>query len=277
MAVLCSHMLCNVTGKASDNEVIKNQVENLMENMLGKVQDDVCNDSHVLDTPPLGLGPAMVEREVWGIDCHTRRMLELILNEKLGLITVKEAPVAGTSAGASAGGKTKKLDESHRFIIEEIEAVEKVIAKNKAVTRFLEKVLLPAINAVPEQQAHKMDMAFKYIIKSARSSALDKQYASVLLQAMAEYADNDEHFRIHPKGTGVICTAADGIAPHVVITDYLGEMYPPYKWCEKLEIMQQAQREYDLKPALPEFHNILLERPRKDADGYGKTLVLAPV
>jgi hypothetical protein len=253
------------TGKASDDEIIKNQIENLMENMLGKVQDDVCNDNRVLGTPPLGLGPAMVEREVWGIDCHTRRMLELILNEKLGLIKVDESERNDKSEGKS------KNNDTHIFKIEEIEKVEKVINKNKAVTRFLEKVLLPAINAVPEHQAHKMDMAFKYIIKNPSRSEQEKKYAKILLDAMDEYADNDDHFRIHPKGTGVVCTAAEGIAPHVVITDYLGEMYPPYKWCEKLEIMQQAQREYDLKPALPEFHNILLERPRKDVNGYGKT------
>ena len=253
-----------------------------MENMLGKVQDDVCNDNHVLTaTPPLGLGPAMVEREVWGIDCHTRRMLELILNEKLALIQVAEESVNNGEGSASnvSGGSSDTMDASSVNIsatatakskTEEIEQVETVITKNKSVTKFLEKTLLPAINAGSEAQAHKMDVALKYIIKNPRSSVIHQQYAEILLDAMVEYADTDEHFRIHPKGTGVICTAPEGIAPHVVITDYLGEMYPPYRWCEKLEIIERAQREYDLKPGLPEFHNILLERPRKDENGYGK-------
>lgn len=258
--------------KASEEEIIRNQVENLMENMLGKVQDDVCNDNHVLTgAPPLGLGPAMVEREVWGIDCHTRRMLELILNEKLKLIHI--ADESFTSGKVAEGSESKKSSgtggNKPKTVLEEIEQVEKVITKNKSVTKFLEKTLLPAINAVPEAQAHKMDMALKYIIKNPRSSVLHKQYAEILLDAMLEYSENDDHFRIHPKGTGVICTAPEGIAPHVVITDYLGEMYPPYRWCEKLEIIEEAQREYDLKPGLPEFHNILLERPRKDKNGYG--------
>ncbi len=37
-------------------------------------------------------------------------------------------------------------------------------------------------------------------------------------------------FRVHPKGTGVICTDPAGIPPHVVITEYLGEIYSPYRY-----------------------------------------------
>lgn len=84
-----------------------------------------------------------------------------------------------------------------------------------------------------------------------------------------ELCQNDAFFRIHPKGTGVVCINKNGIQPHVVIAEYLGEMYPSYRWCEKLDVVSQAQREYNLKPALPDFYNILLERPRKDDRGYG--------
>ena len=250
--------------KASEEEVIRAQVENLMENMLGRVQDGVCNDNKVLTAnPPLGLGPAMVEREVWGIDCNTRRMLELILNEKLKKISVDKP------AKNKNGYKAGDVEES-QVTLEDIHKVEKIISGNKSVTKFLEKTLLIAINAVPEIQAHKMDIVLKHIIDNPRTTALDKKYAEILLDALVDYSDSDERFRIHPKGTGVICTAPEGIPPHVVICDYLGEMYPPYRWCEKLEIIEEAQRKYDLKPGLPEFHNILLERPRKDEKGYGK-------
>ena len=76
-------------------------------------------------------------------------------------------------------------------------------------------------------------------------------------------------FRIHPKGTGVLCTNPDGIPPHTVISDYLGEVYPPYRWCEKLAVLEKTQANFGLKPTLPDFYNILLERHRKDVDGYG--------
>lgn len=33
-----------------------------------------------------------------------------------------------------------------------------------------------------------------------------------------------------PKGTGVICSNPQGIAPHIMVSEYLGEIYPPYRW-----------------------------------------------
>ena len=39
--------------------------------------------------------------------------------------------------------------------------------------------------------------------------------------------------------------------------------------CEKLDVIEQAQLKYQLKPTLPDFYNILLERPRRDVNGYG--------
>jgi hypothetical protein len=39
--------------------------------------------------------------------------------------------------------------------------------------------------------------------------------------------------------------------------------------CERLDIIEQAQETFGLKPTLPDFYNILLERPRQDPGGYG--------
>ena len=77
-------------------------------------------------------------------------------------------------------------------------------------------------------------------------------------------------FKIHPKGTGVVCTNPEGIQPHVFVAEYLGEASPPYRWCEKLAVLRKTQTLFGLKPTLPDFYNILLERPRLDPDGYGK-------
>ena len=54
-----------------------------------------------------------------------------------------------------------------------------------------------------------------------------------------------------------------------MVSQYLGEVYPPYRWCERIDVIEQAQQTYELKPALPDFYNILLERPRQDPRGYG--------
>jgi hypothetical protein len=98
-------------------------------------------------------------------------------------------------------------------------------------------------------------------------SSQHKDYAKTVLCAIDLFGI--DMFRIHPKGTGVICTDPAGIPPHVVISEYLGELYPPYRWCEKLGVLEKTQKIFGLKPALPDFYNILLERPRLDEKGYG--------
>ena len=83
-----------------------------------------------------------------------------------------------------------------------------------------------------------------------------------------------DYFRVHPKGTGVICTAKNGICPDVFASEYLGELYPPYRWCEKLDVLRKTQAIYGLKPVLPDFYNILLEKHRNNSDGYGGSTLL---
>jgi hypothetical protein len=92
-------------------------------------------------------------------------------------------------------------------------------------------------------------------------------YAGFVLQSIEDVGI--DNFKIHPKGTGVICTNPNGIGAHVVIAEYLGELYPPYRWCERLDAVEKAQKTFELKPSLPDFYNILLERPRQDPRGYG--------
>jgi len=89
-----------------------------------------------------------------------------------------------------------------------------------------------------------------------------------MLEVMSTYGSDP--FRIHPKGTGVICNVKGGIPPHVMVTQYLGELYPAFRWCERMDVVEQAQAHFELKPVLPDFYNILLERPRNDSEGYGE-------
>lgn len=94
-----------------------------------------------------------------------------------------------------------------------------------------------------------------------------KGFAQAIIDGIEEFGA--ETFRIHPKGTGVVCIDPSGIEPHVFVTEYLGELYPSYRWCERLDVVEQAQKQFELKPVLPDFYNILLERPRSDPRGYG--------
>jgi hypothetical protein len=91
--------------------------------MMVQVQDRVCTTDNVLNREPLQLGVHIKEVPVWGIDCYTRRMVELSI-------------------------------EDHA----------KELFDPKAVHTFIEKRLLPTINAQSSEMAHNMSVALEAIV-----------------------------------------------------------------------------------------------------------------
>jgi tetrahydromethanopterin S-methyltransferase subunit F len=213
-----------------------------MDLLLGQVQDRVCNEARLLDEVPLNLGSKLREAAVWGIDSSTRRMIEMAIEDAF---------------------------EAHGMGIMSDAADSSVYA---SITAFIEKRLLPAINAQKPEQAHLLSSALKSIVADSSSPFNYVYYAEAVLRGIDRYGL--DYFRVHPKGTGVICDCLEGIPAHVFVTEYLGELYPPYRWCEKLDVIDQAQKTFNLKPTLPDFWNILLERPKHDElAGYGLVFV----
>lgn len=70
--------------RVDEDSIIRWQVNSCMEHLLGAVEDRVCNDIGVVTRDVIGLGPQLKEVPVWGIDCYTRRNIELILCESIG-------------------------------------------------------------------------------------------------------------------------------------------------------------------------------------------------
>ncbi len=67
----------------SEDDVIRTQLESLLEIMLVQVQDRVCTEDGVLRRTPLGLGSDLKEVPVWGIDSYTRRLIEIAIEDKV--------------------------------------------------------------------------------------------------------------------------------------------------------------------------------------------------
>ena len=65
-----------------DEDVIRTQVSSLLEILTTSVQDRVCNELQVLARQPIGLSVSR-EQTVWGIDCYTRRMLEIAIEDRV--------------------------------------------------------------------------------------------------------------------------------------------------------------------------------------------------
>ena len=221
----------------SADDVIRTQIESLMDIMLGQVQDRVCNELGVLKNAPLSLGAEIIEAPVWGIDSSTRRMVEMAIEDNCRFDQRSEA---------------------------------KRRAFRQSIHQFIDKKLLPAINAQSPHVAHQILYALNSIIADS-SCQMWIDFAQATANAVHRFGV--DYFRVHPKGTGVICVCPEGIPAHVFIAEYLGELYPPYRWCEKLDVIAQAQKKFNLKPSLPDFWNILLERPRHDPNGYGLLFV----
>ncbi len=239
--------------RLKDHEIIRALTNATLESMCEQVRDRVCTDLGVLSKTPLNLQlpssssspgavatPLCVEQAVLGIDCATRKLIEVTLTEKLGVD----------------------------------------ICSSSALKTFIERYLLPQINRADERDAHSMQTVMKDLVvflsptpeeHDNDKAGLMRLLSSTFLEIVQELGDDT--FRIHSKGTGVVCTSPAGISPHVVVCEYLGELYPPYRWCERQDVVEQAQRKFELKPTLPDFYNILLERPRHDERGYGLLFV----
>ncbi|EJK48860.1 hypothetical protein THAOC_32309, partial [Thalassiosira oceanica] len=92
--------------------------------------------------------------------------------------------------------------------------------------------------------------------------------AAARLVRLASDAVDDDFFRIHPKGHGSVVIGDGGLKANSLITYYRGEVYPAWRWCEKLDAIERVQKEKNLRPNLPDFYNMAMERPKKDPRGY---------
>ncbi|CAM9539119.1 unnamed protein product [Chrysoparadoxa australica] len=211
-------------------ETMRAQVEVSLELLKNQIVDKVMNDRGTLDKPIKQLGVHVKEVPVWGLDCFTRKNVEIVLQE-MGW-------------------------------------------ERTQVRRFIEALLLPHINMQNGPEAFTLRAALESIKCSKSCSEKDQIGCEGLLKALSFFRE-PVNFHVHPKGTGVICLEEGGIPAHTFVSPYLGELYPVWRWCQKLDAIEDAQRKYGLKPTLPDFYNIVLERPRLDEKGYGLLFVEA--
>ena len=109
----------------SDDEVIRTQLESLLEIMMVAVQDRVCTETGVLQRAPLQLGVDIKEVPVWGIDCYTRRMVEMAIEDRVN---------------------SEQRDA-------------------KSIKKFIERALLPTINDQPSDKAYDMTNTVNAILQ----------------------------------------------------------------------------------------------------------------
>ena len=259
---------------SSDDGVLRAQVAASMQSLLIGVQDRVMTETGVLEQKELksanwvvpgdnvstddALSAQIVERPVWGIDSYTCRNISICLETEFDADTVLV---------------------------------------------FVEKWLLPAINACPEDLAHNISNAARILeglpfdpetsLTPEKSTTTEIWSGSLLGKALLNKIASSspawlkgiahllrraydclgaDFFRIHPKGHGsiVLCPKLEA---NRLVTFYKGEVYPSWRWGEKMDAIEITQERKGLKPVLPDFFNMALERPQMDPRGYGLLFV----
>ncbi|KAJ8598769.1 hypothetical protein CTAYLR_009860 [Chrysophaeum taylorii] len=206
------------------------------------VLDRLCDDVFARacrSQTPLALGVDVEEVAVFGCDPFTRRAVEISV-EYAGLPLPK------------ADFARAKLVPRLFFVAEEKDAGGRKKKPSSVVAAALDLAASP--NAT----------------RSERS-------ACAAVVSMARWLQSEAPFRARPKGAGVI--ALRDLEAHEYVCDYLGEVYPPARWLEKLAATTAARRRAfgarraDATTPPEAFHNIALERPASDPRGYAMFFV----
>ncbi|GAV88419.1 SET domain-containing protein [Cephalotus follicularis] len=182
------------------------------------------------------LGNEVIEQEVYGIDPYTHNLLLDSMPEELNW----------------------PLLEKHLFI-------EDVLLRtlNKQVRHFTGSGGTPMM--YPLQPV---------LEEIERAAEVDCNIKTVkMCQAILKAIDSrpDDNYVAYRKGLGVVCDKEGGFGDDDFIVEFLGEVYPVWKWFEKQDGIRSLQKNSN-DPA-PEFYNIYLERPKGDADGYDLVVV----
>ncbi|EFJ04494.1 hypothetical protein SELMODRAFT_432361 [Selaginella moellendorffii] len=94
---------------------------------------------------------------------------------------------------------------------------------------------------------------------------------AMTLQEKLQFMEETLLQAINKEGLGVVCNKDGGFKEDDFVVEFFGEVYPAWRWYEKQDGCRYLQKK-DKEP-LPEFYNILLERPKGDAAGYDLVVV----
>ena len=140
---------------------------------------------------------------------------------------------------------------------------------NQYYKDFIEKTLILVINKIPTKE-NKIYNACEYIVKNSSSySNIDYNLARHLLNLLESTKLTEQLFNVYCKGIGIFCKKKEGIKQNELIAPYLGEIYSPYLWYEKQDLIKAKKMDKNL----PDFYNIMLERMKSDPDGYNLIMI----
>ncbi|CDW80460.1 set domain protein [Stylonychia lemnae] len=224
------------------------------------------------------LGPFKLGSDVWESHCECR------------LAKVECSDHCGCDP-SQCQNRQMKLQQALKFDTDVIEKISWGIDMGTAVnlmallprdmplrlqSDFIEKRLVFAVHQQGDK-GYDVREALKYIIseeKNPRFRSFERNLAQIVLSGIGMIRDNVErHFRVHSKGIGIFCMKKEGIKASNLIIEYFGEIYQPWNWYEKQDVLKQGQNKSNLSKDLPDFYNITYERHHDDPQGYDILMV----
>eukprot|EP01018_Ginkgo_biloba_P011217 Gb_22849 [translate_table: standard] len=187
--------------------------------------------------PRKRLGDEVVEQEVYGIDPYTHNLL----------------------LDSMPKGSDYSLQAQHQIIEEVL-----LRALNKKVRDFTGSGKTP--------MEYPLQKVVQRMLKDAEKAGDGCMHAfcQAFLKNMQNRQPSDKYVA-YRKGLGVVCNKEGGFEKDDFVVEFLGEVYPAWRWFEKQDGIRSLQKK-DKDPA-PEFYNIFLERPKGDGAGYDLVVV----
>lgn len=186
--------------------------------------------------PRKKLGDEVIEQEVYGIDPYTHNLLLDSMPEE----------------------SDWSLLDKHLFIEDVL-----LCSLNKQIRHFTGTGNTPMI--------YPLQPVIEEIERTAED---DHDFRTVrVCRAILRAIDSrrEDKYVAYRKGLGVVCNKEEGFSEDDFVVEFLGEVYPTWKWFEKQDGIRSLQK--NNKDPAPEFYNIYLERPKGDADGYDLVVV----
>ena len=102
-------------------------------------------------------------------------------------------------------------------------------------------------------------------------------FERVTTQSLILRAGDANEIRAFCKGIGVLCICEEGIKKGDLIGEYIGEVYPPWRWFEKEATKKRVKERVNLRTdELPEFYNMILERPSRGYNLSSPSSLISP-
>lgn len=255
------------------DEITRAQVNATMQSLLIAVQDRVMTETEVLkqreletlnwyiDAKPDGVtqiepfqevqpmpdcyqenrhGPETIEKPVWGIDCYTRRnicmCLELAFDADIALSFIEKwllpAINACPEALASNIGNAARILEELPFDY-----------NRESETNSDSDILIDG----PTKEEWSRSVLARALTQKIRNSSPPWLKAAANQLRRARNALGPNFFRVHPKGNGSVLLCSK-LPANRMVTFYHGELYPSWRWGEKMDAIEITQQRKDLKP-----------------------------